>query len=548
MITAAHIAQLDTILNQHYDNWQGVETPAFVAEEIRYKQETIEKAQTLLSPEALAQLLKAGDYEEVIRRIETLGRDNNLLWNNVPTRGDLAILHAPHLPVWDFAEQFRRLLYDKKSSPRRLQAFANFCQAHNLPNKWAFATYFLFIVHPQTEIFVKPRAAKWLLQFVGQGNLYRPQTNAETYRFYRAVCHTLQEEFAARDMVEVQSLIWVVYRRHIAQQEDIAWLAHGEGHDERWDDDVPFRMSSERTALLQLAEETEPYKPIYTLTQLAEESGVAEAKWATWLTAVARKKQAIFYGSPGTGKTFIAQKLAQYLVGGSDGLIELVQFHPAYDYVDFIEGLRPTTDDSGQLTYQWQAGRLLAFCEQVRQRHGRSILIIDEINRANLAQVFGELLYLLEYRGATIRLASGANFQLPANLIILGTMNTADRAIALVDHALRRRFLFIPVPPNYDILRRFEFESDEAGGALLIEPFIGQLQVLNEEIGDPHYHIGHTYFLHPELATLLPTIWQLEIEPYLEELFFSQPAKLAVWRWDALKARLSTSGGEADAH
>ncbi|HAX77808.1 MAG TPA: ATPase [Cyanobacteria bacterium UBA11372] len=124
----------------------------------------------------------------------------------------------------------------------------------------------------------------------------------------------------------------------------------------------------------------------YSLDKCAEETGYDTAELNRWVKAIERKGQAILYGSPGTGKTFIAEKLAHHLIGGGDGFSELVQFHPAYNYEDFIQGIRPQSQD-GKLTYLMVPGRFLEFCKKAASYQGRCVLIVDEINRANLAEV-----------------------------------------------------------------------------------------------------------------------------------------------------------------
>src|SRR5690606_8943996 len=142
-------------------------------------------------------------------------------------------------------------------------------------------------------------------------------------------------------------------------------------------------------------------------------------------------------------KTFVAMKLAEALSAGG-GTHRLVQFHPSYGYEDFFEGFRPRSQD-GTLTYELVAGPLREMAEAARGSHATHVLVIDEINRANLPKVFGELLFLLEYRDQEVKtMYGGEPFSLPPNLIVIGTMNTADRSIALVDAAMRRRFHFVP--------------------------------------------------------------------------------------------------------
>lgn len=276
-------------------------------------------------------------------------------------------------------------------------------------------------------------------------------------------------------------------------------------------------------------------QPVYTLADCAAATGVDEATLAAWTGAINRKGQAILYGPPGTGKTFIAHHLARRLIGGSDGFSQLLQFHPAYSYEEFIQGLRPQPASNG-LTFTLQPGRFLTFCREAAGRMGICVLIIDEINRANLAQVLGELLYLLEYREAQIKLAGSETlFSIPANVRILGTMNTADRSIALVDNALRRRFAFLRLTPDFNILRRYHARLSTA---YPLDSLIALIQEINGAIGDPNFVLGISYFLHLNLAAELPSIWQVEIEPYLEEFFFDQPDQVTPFLWPAVKARL----------
>ena len=269
--------------------------------------------------------------------------------------------------------------------------------------------------------------------------------------------------------------------------------------------------------------------PIVLLSQIAEETGFVVHQLKHWVSAIERKGQAILYGPPGTGKTYIARLLAQHLMGGGDGYYDFVQFHPAYAYEDFIQGIRPESSLDGSLTYPLKSGRFLDFINKARQCQGTSVLIIDEINRANLARVFGELMYLLEYRNDSIPLSGGGRLNIPNNVRIIGTMNTADRSIALVDHALRRRFAFLALPPNYNVLRNFH-ERHETGFS--VDGLIYTLQKLNQTINDRHYEVGVTFFLTKNLSIEIEDIWHMEIEPYLEEYFFDQPDKVNDFRWD----------------
>jgi 5-methylcytosine-specific restriction protein B len=202
----------------------------------------------------------------------------------------------------------------------------------------------------------------------------------------------------------------------------------------------------------------QPILPIYTLDDFTEDTGFEPEVIARWERILNRKKHIVFQGPPGTGKTYVAERLAKMMVSETYGFIEVVQFHPAYAYEDFVQGIRPKPMDGG-LTYELEEGRFLAFCRRADEEANGApcVLIIDEINRAHLSRVFGELMYLLEYRDKAIPLAAGGEpFRIPGNVYLIGTMNTADRSIALVDHALRRRFSFIRLNPDYNILKKVD--------------------------------------------------------------------------------------------
>lgn len=274
--------------------------------------------------------------------------------------------------------------------------------------------------------------------------------------------------------------------------------------------------------------------PDYSLSDCAADLSTNEGNLQTCLQALERKGQVIFYGPPGTGKTYLAQKIAKHLQSGGHGFTQLVQFHPAYSYEDFIQGIRPQQVEGG-LDYPIVPGRFLKFCQHAAALSPKDlcVLIIDEINRANLSQVFGELMYSLEYRDAPIHLATGETFSIPANVRILGTMNTADRSIALVDHALRRRFAFLHVPPNYELLQTFHNKTE-----FPVEGLIQELKSLNLQICDRNYEIGPSYFLLDNLSEHLEGIWKTEIEPYLEEFFFDQPDKVEQFSWSQVQSKI----------
>jgi hypothetical protein len=272
--------------------------------------------------------------------------------------------------------------------------------------------------------------------------------------------------------------------------------------------------------------------PEFTLQALCEQTGF-ELNWVQSVSAtLKRKMHLVLQGPPGTGKTFFAQGLAKAVISGTRGCIQTVQFHPSYSYEDFIQGIRPVAR-AGGLAFELTAGHFLRFCERARSiEPAPAVLIIDEFNRANLSRVFGELMYLLEYRDAKVQLASGGHeFSIPKNVLVIGTMNTADRSIALVDHALRRRFSFVHMGPAYEALAA-KVSSEGLDG----ESLVAALRAVNQAIGDSNYEVGTAFFLKDgaRLRVVLRQIWEQEIEPYLEEHLFDQRAKVEALRFRSL--------------
>ena len=262
------------------------------------------------------------------------------------------------------------------------------------------------------------------------------------------------------------------------------------------------------------------------------------------------KGQVIFYGPPGTGKTYLARKLAEALAP-DPGQRALVQFHPSSSYEDFFEGYRPQAD-GGNMIYELTHGPLADMAQRAAGAPDRRhVMIIDEINRANLPKVFGELLFLLEYRGESVRTLYRPDdeFKLPQNLWFIGTMNTADRSIALVDAALRRRFHFIPFFPNRwpmeGLLERWLAANDEPD-------WVGELvaQVndeLDRELGGPHLLLGPSHFMKQGLdEEAMRRIWKYNIEPFIEDQFFGDRDQIEYFSFDQVHKRYLDQSGRAE--
>lgn len=265
-------------------------------------------------------------------------------------------------------------------------------------------------------------------------------------------------------------------------------------------------------------------QPHAALRRLTTDEAAALLVGPDWLAELIElmnaKKQVILYGPPGTGKTFLAQRVAGTVCPAEN--VRLVQFHPAYAYEDFFEGYRPVPGAMGQVAFALKAGPFRRIVDDAREHPEQPfVLIIDEINRANLAKVFGELYFLLEYRDEAIDLLytepDSKPFSLPKNVYLIGTMNTADRSIALVDAAMRRRFAFLSLHPDDEhlrpVLRQWLARNDlPTLAADLVEE-------LNRRIEDVDMRIGPSYLMNPGVADRagLDRIWRTAILPLLEE-------------------------------
>ena len=260
------------------------------------------------------------------------------------------------------------------------------------------------------------------------------------------------------------------------------------------------------------------------------------------------KKQIIFQGPPGTGKTFVARELARCLAGSEDR-VRVVQFHPSYAYEDFVQGFRPTRDkETKQAGFDLREGPLLQMAYQAwSEPNERHFLVIDEINRGNLSKILGELYYLLEYRDDEMQLQySDEEFAMPPNLYIIGTMNTADRSIALVDAALRRRFYFVPFhpgdPPIKGLLDRYLKENMKwVAGA--VEDANGLLPEQQDAA------IGPSYFMKKDLdKEMANRIWEYNVIPYVEEQLHGAPDRLDAIRevWSKHAGATSTPPSDGD--
>ena len=228
----------------------------------------------------------------------------------------------------------------------------------------------------------------------------------------------------------------------------------------------------------------------------------------------------------------------------------LVQFHPSTSYEDFFEGYRPETGPDGALSYRLTPGPLALLAEKAAADPGRlHVMVIDEINRANLPKVLGELLFLFEYRNESVRTLYRPDhpFRLPSNLWFVGTMNTADRSIALIDAALRRRFQFVPFFPDRGpasgLLERWLRANGEPEWVGVLVDIVNN--DLTDALSGSHLLLGASHFMKTGIdRDKLRQIWEYNIEPFIEDQFFGNPAQIDRFRFDAVLARYLERTGD----
>jgi len=277
-------------------------------------------------------------------------------------------------------------------------------------------------------------------------------------------------------------------------------------------------------------------KEAYTKTDFLNEVYMTETNYDRLAAVLKKKKNIILQGAPGVGKTFAAKRLAQSIMGEADKeRIEFVQFHQNYSYEDFMMGYKPV-ENGFELKY----GIFYRFCQKAVSYPDKDyFFIIDEINRGNLSKIFGELLMLIEadYRDEKIRLAyNDVPFSVPNNLYIIGMMNTADRSLAMIDYALRRRFSFFDMEPGFDSQGFVNYQNDLKNDTFdrLIDCIkdLNQVIIKDESLGKG-FCIGHSYFCNWTAANCtdewMKNVVDFDILPMLSEYWFDENSTLQTW-------------------
>ena len=284
------------------------------------------------------------------------------------------------------------------------------------------------------------------------------------------------------------------------------------------------------------AEDVEKTYPPYTKEDFLSEVFMPEEEYDKLSGILRIKKNIILQGAPGVGKTFVAKRIAFSMMGVKDvERVMMVQFHQSYSYEDFIMGFRPSTDG-----FELKRGAFYNFCKKAEiDGDNDYFFIIDEINRGNLSKIFGELFMLIENdkRGVSLQLLySDEKFSVPKNIYIIGMMNTADRSLAMLDYALRRRFAFFEIKPGFttDGFReyRMSLKNEKFDKLIACVESLNNVISNDESLGDG-FCIGHSYFcnLLPDTIDdlVLSGIVEYELIPLLKEYWFDEPIKVKDW-------------------
>lgn len=276
--------------------------------------------------------------------------------------------------------------------------------------------------------------------------------------------------------------------------------------------------------------------PEYTPEKFLEEVYMDGDSYDTLVELIRMKRNVILQGAPGVGKTFAAKRLAYSMMGCKDqNRVMMVQFHQSYTYEDFIEGFRPSSTSNN---FEIKKGAFANFCQKAAEEPDNEyFFIIDEINRGNLSKIFGELFMLIENdkRGNALQLLySGDKFSVPPNLYIIGMMNTADRSLAMLDYALRRRFAFFEMKPGFESegFRDYKmaFANPKFDSLIDCVEKLNTVIAADDSLGED-FCIGHSYFCNLSAITdkALSNIVEYEMVPLLKEYWYDEPIKVKDW-------------------
>ena len=471
----------------------------YLETERNYKENTSTQARKLLSPESFHQYLQKKDFQTIIDSLRKIFAMSNLSnWRDYDFLRYLTPVQQEELCLIIY-----NLIYeDSKSIENRIDKVAAFLQKQEnvtKSNAWNFTTFLLFTFHPDQHYFVKPSIWKAICDRLSIKDPRTTELSGQSYRKILDIIKDIKSELKGtdlepRDMIDLQSILYLFTEL-----------------------DTPEIRVKE--APVQSVENN-----LINILQNNYSHNI------------------ILEGPPGTGKTYTALNLARHLLGSnwdnlqfhnlndySKGAWDLIQFHPNYSFEDFVRGLVAEPTENG-VAFVARDKIFAQMCIAAGGNPGATfLLIIDEINRGDLSKVLGELIYGLEYRDKPVSLLYGTTdnggklntrLVVPKNLYIVGTMNTADRSIALVDYAIRRRFSFFKLQPDRKVIEDFDYYATGEVKNTALQRF-DQVQAIFDEINSD-YRIGHTYFLvgnrdQPGTLDALNFKYNYQVIPLLEE-------------------------------
>ena len=487
------------IRNTFFKYYKDFSDQHYIETERNYKENTSRQARELLSPESFNKHLQNRNFQTIIDSLRKLFAMSNLSnWRDYDF-----LRHITSKQKEELCHIIYNLLYESNESiESRIDKVAAFLQNQEYvtkSNAWNFTTFLLFTFHPEQHYFVKPSIWRAICDKLSIKDPRTTELSGQSYQKILDIVNDIKSELNSadlkpQDMIDLQSVLYLFTEL-----------------------DTPGVRNEE------------------TLMQIIEKQliNVLEKNYT---------HNIILEGPPGTGKTYTALNLARHLLGSNwdnlqfhnldnytSGAWELIQFHPNYCFEDFVRGLVAEPAKDG-IVFVARDKIFAQMCSAAEDNpNAIFLLIIDEINRGDLSKVLGELIFGLEYRDKPVSLLYGTigkdnklntRLVVPKNLYIVGTMNTADRSIALVDYAIRRRFSFFKLQPDREVIENFPYYATGEVKNTALQRF-DQVQAIFDETNSD-YRIGHTYFLigdanQPGTLDALNFKYNYQVIPLLEE-------------------------------
>lgn len=490
---------------------------------------------------------EADDFHGMLKK--ALSETYNLLASTSRLPRKMILRYAELFPE-DVREMFRNLFDESLSLSSRIKTFIKKANSFKLPERTVdgkslqsyqdenAVTTYLWLRYPDKYFIYKYAEASLIADSLGCPLRIKKGLGTNNVRRSIALFNLIRGKM--QEDTEINALLngKIQSEPELYPDPEFVTLASDLGHflSVEGKSKKGIKMSPSRGSDSSARSEDEPQlldsivdKPVYDFSSDPGKPFITEEVFNSYVELLRRKKNVILQGPPGVGKTFIASRIAFGVLGVKDEKrIKVIQFHQSYSYEDFVLGYKPSGN-----TFKLKPGIFYKLCEEVKRTGEAHVLIIDEINRGNMSKIFGELLMLIEkqYRGKDIDLPYSDEeynkpFYVPENLYIIGMMNTADRSLAVIDYALRRRFGFIDLRPSFDLKAFKDYQKglDNPHFDALIEI----VKEINKELGNG-FEIGHSFFCNLEKASCtverLRSIVNYDILPTLREYWFDDEDK-----------------------